>query len=72
MVDVLRARKINGLLGFGIIAPWQVCQLDDAWLAALEGLYDIEAYRRDVQRGKNAFENVLAAKRAAHPTYRKY
>lgn len=71
-MSVLRARKINKVIGFGAITPWQVPELDEDWLAVFDGLYSLEDKKELLQKSKQNFDNVLARRRAAHPTYRKY
>ena len=56
--------------------PWTVGELDEEWTALLEGLYVIETKKAEGERqkaeGSRRFEDVLARRRAAHPSYRKY
>jgi hypothetical protein len=65
------ARKINVVCGFGSIAPWQVGELDEEWTMLFEQMFDFEKQQKDKNAGKAHFDQVLARKRAAHPSYRK-
>lgn len=63
------ARLINLQCGGAVIAPWEIDQLDDEWIAVFTGLAeDLPRYRESHQ----AFERKLAEIRRRHPTYRKY
>ncbi len=66
-----KARKINALTGAAMIAPWQVGQLDEEWQAVFDGLFEIEQRHAAETKNKQLFDQVLAKRRAAHPTYRK-
>jgi hypothetical protein len=71
--DVIRVQRWNRLLGFGIIAPWVIPELDEEWVAVLDGLAGLSAEqeeRKAVERNPN-FENYLSKRRATHPSYRK-
>jgi len=68
MLDVQRARLINWHCGGAVIAPWEVGQLDDHWLNVFKGLQELPKLKENFQ----AFENLLAKRRAENPTYRKY
>lgn len=72
---VWKARKINRVLGDTVVMPWSLGDLDEEWTDVLNSLFDYETRERDVAiaeaRAKNAFEQVLAGKRAAHG-YRSY
>ena len=72
IADVWIAQRINGLLGFGIMAPWQVKDLTDEWLDALDALAEDRQRRMDEEQARVEFERVLKKRRASHPTYRKY
>lgn len=68
LLNVYYARLINQQSGGTVIAPWEVGQLDEEWLAVFLGLRDLPALREQYQ----AFEKRLAEIRRKHPTYRKY
>lgn len=68
LLAVNRARLINQQLGGALIAPWEVGQLDEAWLDVFYGLQELPDLRKNYQE----FENLLAQRRNANPTYRKY
>ena len=73
---ISQARKINKVCGFDAVAPWDVGQLDDEWVALFDGLYEIEEkkakFEKQKAEGSRRFEDVLTRRRAAHPSYRKY
>lgn len=75
-MKVSQARKFNKVIGFEAVTPWTVGELDEEWTALLEGLYVIETKKAESERqkaeGSRRFEDVLARRRAAHPSYRKY
>ncbi len=62
------AKMINLFSGGAVIAPWEVDQLDDEWVAVFRGLASLTSRRASYQ----AFEKRLIERRAQHPTYRKY
>jgi len=76
LLKVSQARKFNKVIGFEAVMPWTVGELDEEWTALLEGLYVIETKKAEGERqkaeGSRRFEDVLARRRAAHPSYRKY
>lgn len=65
------ARKINSVVGFGSIAPWQTGELDEEWTMVFDAMYEYEKEVKESNKGKERFDQVLARKRAAHPSYRK-
>jgi hypothetical protein len=69
--DVVRARRANRVVGFVVIAPWQVANLTEEWLAVLDGLSETQKAQESEALAKAAAERVFAKRRAAHPTYRK-
>lgn len=68
LMAVQRARLINQLSGGPVIAPWEVDQLDEAWLNVFYGLVNLPKRRENYQK----FENRLQQRRREHPNYRKY
>lgn len=72
IVDVWRSQRINGLLGFGFLAPWEVRHLDEEWLMVLDGLADMREEKVLEEKQKRAGEDAFAKVRARHPSYRKY
>ncbi len=76
LLKVSQARKINKVCGFDAVAPWDVGGLDDEWAALLDGLYEIDVKKAEGERqraeGSRRFEDVLARRRAAHPSFGKY
>lgn len=70
--DVWRARRINRVIGFGAVRPWEVRQLDEEWLAVFDGLSEFEQGKEEESRAKQAAEDAFARVRARHPSYRKY
>jgi hypothetical protein len=75
-VKVSKARKINAVCGYGVVAPWEVGELDEEWSEMFDGLYEYEKQKaeegRQIAQSKAQFEIVLAKQRADHPSYRKY
>jgi hypothetical protein len=71
IADVWTARRVNAVLGFGAVTPWQIKEFDEETLAVLHELSEYEKERADQARNKQEFENKLAQVRANHPTYRK-
>lgn len=74
-LNVSKARKINAVCGFGVIAPWEVGELDPEWSEMFDGLYEYERLKaeegRQIAQSEARFENVLTQRRAQHPSYRK-
>ena len=75
-VNISLARKVNAVCGFGAVAPWEVGELTEDWMDALDGLYVYERDKADKDRQEDAskenFERVLARRRAENQSYRKY
>ena len=65
---IIMARKINGVLGGALIAPWEVDQLDDCTIDTIMAWADDLPRYRAVKKQNEA---DAAAWRAKHPTYRK-
>jgi hypothetical protein len=68
LLAVYRAQVINLQCNGTVIAPWEVDQLDEEWLAVFTALADTDRWSRNSQQ----FENRLQERRREHPTYRKY
>ena len=75
-VAISLARKVNAVCGFGAVAPWEVGELTEDWMDALDGLYVYEREKAEKDRQEDAskenFERVLARRRAENQSYRKY
>lgn len=48
-----------------MIAPWEVDQLDEEWLAVFDEL----ANAQPIKQAKQAFENRLIERRRSNPNY---
>lgn len=72
LVAVSRARKVNAVCGFGVVAPWEINQLDEAALMEFEALYEYEKLKQEEDAGRQKNEAYLSGRRASHPSYRKY
>lgn len=72
IVDVWRSQRINALLGFGIVSPWEIEKLDEEWLMVLERLADLREEKAVEEKQKRAADEAFARVRAKHPSYRKY
>ena len=59
---------INQVHGGPVIAAWEVGQLDETWLHALNSIADLPRK----QKPKQALEAKFAQYRRDHPTYRKH
>jgi len=59
------------LLGLVFVAPWQIQELDEEWLAVLDSLCVVESDRANLQKAKDDFERTLAQVRA-ETGYRSY
>lgn len=65
---ILIARMVNQALGGALVGPWDIDDLPDELIDAVQALVmDMPQYRAGVQR----VESVFAKWRAQHPTYRK-
>ena len=63
------ARSINQFSGGAIISPWQVDELDEAWLDTFRVLAD---ELPTMQKAYARIESVKNAWLAKHPTYGKH
>lgn len=67
-IQVAKARQINQALGGAFVAPWEVAEMPDEYLYAIESM--IEEYPA-AKRENDVIEAKLAEWRRSHPTYRK-
>lgn len=67
--EIGMAKMINQALGGPFVAPWEIDQLPDVFLDAIQALnVDLVAMRRHYQQVESHFEHM----RREHPTYRKH
>lgn len=72
LADTWRAQRINTMLGFGAIHPWEISQLDEVWLNTLDGVAALHKDQAELNKAKAEFEASLAQARADNPSYRPY
>lgn len=70
--DVWRAQRINRVVGFGMLRPWEIQELDEEWLQVFDGLFELQELREQQKAQTRAAEDAFARVRARHPSYRKY
>lgn len=68
LLDVLQARMINAACGGAVVSPWDVGALDPDLIDTCEAL--AVDYPK-VKGGLKKVDDIFAAWRRAHPTYRK-
>ena len=68
MVDILRARLINTMLGGAFVEPGEVADLPAEFIEAIQALTsDLGGMKKGMQQEAELF----AKWRSSHPTYRK-
>jgi len=68
LAAIVRARNINQALGGALVGPWDVVDMPSEWIEALDGFtVDMPS----MKSGLKKVDDIFAAWRAKHPTYKK-
>lgn len=65
--SIILAKKVNTALGGAFVSPWEVEELPDSWLEAVQGLTD---RLPGMQKGRKIVEKKLEEMRKRHPQYK--
>ncbi|RJX20822.1 MAG: hypothetical protein C4570_03435 [Ammonifex sp.] len=71
MGRIILAQMVNRVLGGAFVAPWEVDELDDTLLDAIQAVGAGAQARSAWAAQRQAIEAIFARRRAEHPTYRK-
>jgi len=70
-VRILLAQKFNLITG-AQVRPWEIDDIPGEWLLAIEVMANETQAETGRQNANQVVDAYFAARRAAHPTYRKY